>query len=218
MRAFLGGAPEQAGDRYRALSPLERVTVAAPRTLLAHGGRDQVVPHGHMGLLAARLRAMGVPCETLFIPYAQHAFDFVVGGFSDQILEAEVREVPARTKVNWRGLAPALQGRAATMRPSSIPASRGFSFPCAAPCCCWRRRRVATRRRCRCWTAAAAGFLPPPTDAGRDGAVSDGGALSDVGGGAVDAAWDVAVHGTSIVRGDVAGEPRRRRRASHTSR
>ena len=90
MRAFLGGAPEQAGDRYRALSPLERVTVAAPRTLLAHGGRDQLIPHGHMGLLAARLRAMGVPCETLFIPYAQHAFDFVVGGFSDQILEAEV--------------------------------------------------------------------------------------------------------------------------------
>jgi len=90
MRAFVGGAPDQAGDRYRALSPLERVTTSAPRTLLAHGGRDQMVPHGHMGLLAARLRAMGVPCDTLFIPYAQHAFDFVHGGFSDQILEAAV--------------------------------------------------------------------------------------------------------------------------------
>ena len=90
MRAFLGGAPDEAGDRYRALSPLERVTSKAPRTLLAHGGRDQFVPHGHMGLLAARLRAMGVPCETLFVPYAQHAFDFVLGGFSDQILEAEM--------------------------------------------------------------------------------------------------------------------------------
>jgi acetyl esterase/lipase len=90
MRAFLGGAPEEVGDRYRKLSPLERVTTGAPRTLLAHGGRDQFVPHGHMGLLAARLRAMGVPCDTLFVPYAQHAFDFVVGGFSEQILEAEV--------------------------------------------------------------------------------------------------------------------------------
>jgi acetyl esterase/lipase len=88
LRAFLGGPPDQAGTRYHDLSPLERVTPAAPRTLLAHGGRDQLVAHGHMGLLAARLRAMGVPCETLFIPYAQHAFDFVVGGFSDQILEA----------------------------------------------------------------------------------------------------------------------------------
>ena len=90
MRAFLGGPPDQAGDRYKALSPLERVTPTAPRTLLAHGGRDQFVPFGHMGLLAARLRAMGVPCETLYIPYAQHSFDFVVGGFSDQILEAEL--------------------------------------------------------------------------------------------------------------------------------
>jgi acetyl esterase/lipase len=91
IRGFVGGPPDQAGNRYRDLSPLERVTVSAPRTLLAHGGRDQFVPHGHMGLLAARLRAMGVPCETLFIPYAQHAFDFVVGGFSDQILEAELQ-------------------------------------------------------------------------------------------------------------------------------
>jgi acetyl esterase/lipase len=90
LRAFLGGPPDQTGNRYHDLSPLERVTLSAPRTLLAHGGRDQFVPHGHMGLLAARLRAMGVPCETLFIPYAQHAFDFVVGGFSDQILEAEL--------------------------------------------------------------------------------------------------------------------------------
>jgi acetyl esterase/lipase len=90
MRGFLGGTPQEIGDRYRALSPLERVTGEAPRTLLAHGGRDQLVPHGHMGLLAARLRAMGVACETLFVPYAQHGFDFVHGGFSDQILEAEV--------------------------------------------------------------------------------------------------------------------------------
>jgi acetyl esterase/lipase len=90
MRAFVGGVPEQDAPLYRALSPLERVTQSAPRTLLAHGGRDQMVPHGHMGLLAARLRAMGVPCQTLFIPYAQHAFDFIVGGFSDQIFEAEL--------------------------------------------------------------------------------------------------------------------------------
>ena len=90
MRAFVGGTPEEAAARYRALSPIDRVTTEAPRTLLAHGGRDQFVPHGHMGLLAARLRSNGVPCETLFVPYGQHAFDFVVGGFSDQILEAEL--------------------------------------------------------------------------------------------------------------------------------
>jgi acetyl esterase/lipase len=88
LRAFLGGTPEEVPDRYRALSPIERVTPGSPRTLLAHGGRDQLVSHGHMGLLGARLRAIGVACETLFVPYGQHAFDFVVGSLSSQILEA----------------------------------------------------------------------------------------------------------------------------------
>jgi len=88
LRAFLGGTPEDAAARYVALSPVERVTTGSPRTLLAHGGRDQFVSHGHMGLLGARLRAIGVPCETIFIPYGQHAFDFVVGSLSSQILEA----------------------------------------------------------------------------------------------------------------------------------
>jgi acetyl esterase/lipase len=86
QRAFLGGPPETEGKRYRSLSPVERVTPAAPRTLLAHGGRDQFLSHAHMDLLAARLAAAGVPHETLFIPYAQHAFDFG-GGLSSQILE-----------------------------------------------------------------------------------------------------------------------------------
>jgi acetyl esterase/lipase len=85
-RNFLGGAPDTEGDRYRALSPVERVTPAAPRTLLAHGGRDQFLDHAHMDLLEAKLAAAGVPHETLFIPWAQHAFDFG-GGPSNQLLE-----------------------------------------------------------------------------------------------------------------------------------
>jgi acetyl esterase/lipase len=88
LRAFLGGTPASAGDRYRALSPAERVTAQAPRTMLVHGGRDQLVRAAQMQILADRLRAARVPCEALFIPYAQHAFDFVVGGFSGQIMEA----------------------------------------------------------------------------------------------------------------------------------
>jgi hypothetical protein len=38
------------------------------------------------------LTATGVPHETLPIPYAQHAFDFVPGSFSHQILEATMRK------------------------------------------------------------------------------------------------------------------------------
>jgi acetyl esterase/lipase len=88
LRAFLGGTPESAGDRYRTLSPTQRATGASARTLLVQGGRDQFLRPEHMQRLADRLRAAGVPHETLFIPYAQHAFDFVVGGFSGQIMEA----------------------------------------------------------------------------------------------------------------------------------
>ncbi|HEY2571101.1 MAG TPA: hypothetical protein VGI27_06490, partial [Solirubrobacteraceae bacterium] len=74
-----------------AMSPTERVTATAPRTLLAQGGRDQFVAPEQMDRLAARLAALGVPHETLLIPYAQHAFDFVPGSFSSQILEATLQ-------------------------------------------------------------------------------------------------------------------------------
>jgi acetyl esterase/lipase len=91
LRAFLGDAPEREPERYRALSPTERVTAAAPRTLLVQGGRDQFVAPDQMDRLATRLAAAGVAHETLLIPYAQHAFDFVPGSFSSQILEATLR-------------------------------------------------------------------------------------------------------------------------------
>ncbi|HXT96628.1 MAG TPA: alpha/beta hydrolase [Polyangia bacterium] len=91
LRAFLGDAPAREPDRYRALSPTERATAKSPRTLLVQGGRDQFVAPDQMGRMAGALAAVGVAHETLFIPYAQHAFDFVPGSFSSQILEATLR-------------------------------------------------------------------------------------------------------------------------------
>jgi acetyl esterase/lipase len=92
LRAFLGDAPEREPDRYRAISPTERATAAAPRTLLVQGGRDQFVPADQVERLATRLQALGVAHDTLFIPYAQHAFDFIPGSFSSQILDATIRQ------------------------------------------------------------------------------------------------------------------------------
>jgi acetyl esterase/lipase len=88
LRGFVGGPPEATGDLYRLLSPTERVTPAAPRTLLMHGGRDQLIARQHTELLADKLHAAGVRYDTLVIPYAQHGFDFIVGGLSQQIAEA----------------------------------------------------------------------------------------------------------------------------------
>jgi acetyl esterase/lipase len=91
LRAFLGDSPEREPERYRAMSPTERVTATAPRTLLVQGGRDQFVAPDQMDRLATRLAALSVPHETLLVPWAQHAFDFVPGSFGSQILEATVR-------------------------------------------------------------------------------------------------------------------------------
>jgi acetyl esterase/lipase len=87
VASFLGGTPKAVPDRYIQLSPARRATAGAPRTLLLHGGRDQFALPGQTGLLAARLRALGVPHDVLIIPYAQHSFDFVSGGLSGQLAE-----------------------------------------------------------------------------------------------------------------------------------
>lgn len=88
--AFTGGTPSTAADLYRLLSPVARATASSPRTLIVHGGRDQLVAFHNSELLADRLRDLNVPCETLFIPFAQHGFDFIHGGWSEQIAEQVV--------------------------------------------------------------------------------------------------------------------------------
>jgi acetyl esterase/lipase len=97
IRAFVGGTPDVATERYRLLSPLERVTPRSPRTLLAHGGMDQFVSHDHMDRLADKLEALGVKHDALHLPYAQHGFDFVAGGFSSQLLEETLLQFLADT-------------------------------------------------------------------------------------------------------------------------
>jgi acetyl esterase/lipase len=88
IRNFLGGPPSELAQRYRALSPADRVTSRSPRTLVLHGGRDQFIPAEQSQRLVERLRAAGVAHDAVFIPWAQHAFDFVVGGYSSQLFEA----------------------------------------------------------------------------------------------------------------------------------
>jgi acetyl esterase/lipase len=89
---FLGGPLAALPERYRLLSPVDRVTAAAPPTLLIHGGHDQIVFVDHVELLAARLRALGVPHHTLVIPYGEHGFDYIVGGLGTQLAEHAVSQ------------------------------------------------------------------------------------------------------------------------------
>jgi acetyl esterase/lipase len=90
IRRFTGGDGDAYEALYQSLSPVNRVSGRSPRTLLIHGGRDQLVDTEHMFRLAAVLAREAVPHETLFLPTARHAFDFVVGGFDEQLASATV--------------------------------------------------------------------------------------------------------------------------------
>jgi acetyl esterase/lipase len=90
MRRFIGGDGDAYEALYRSLSPVNQVSRKSPRTLLIHGGRDQLVGAEHMFRLASVLAREAVPHETLFLPTARHAFDFMVGGFDEQLASAAV--------------------------------------------------------------------------------------------------------------------------------
>ena len=81
------------------------------------------------------------------------------------------------------------------MRPSTVPASPRFLLPVCGAVLLLAAPAGCNKKALQMRDGGGGGILPPPADAGREGAVSDGGALSDVGGGAVDAAWDVGFTG-----------------------
>jgi acetyl esterase/lipase len=85
LRAFLGGSPAEVPDAYRQASPVRHVGAGSPPTLLLHGRREALVSPRHTEFLAARLRAAGVPHRAVFLPYAQHGFDYNLHGWGAQI-------------------------------------------------------------------------------------------------------------------------------------
>jgi acetyl esterase/lipase len=85
MDRFLGGSPGTVPERYRHLSPVSRVDPGDPPTFLAYGGADRIVPPGQSQLLGERLREAGVPHRLVELPWANHTFDFLWGGWGSQI-------------------------------------------------------------------------------------------------------------------------------------
>ena len=87
---FLGGTRGAVPERYRYLSPVSRVDPADPATFLAYGGDDRIVPPKESELLAERLRQAGVPHRLVELPWANHTFDFLWGGWSSQITRSSL--------------------------------------------------------------------------------------------------------------------------------
>lgn len=85
MDRFLGGTRDVFPERYRLTSTVARVDPGDPPTFLAHGGEDRIVPPGQSELLAGRLRGAGVPHRLVELPWANHTFDFLWGGWGSQI-------------------------------------------------------------------------------------------------------------------------------------
>jgi acetyl esterase/lipase len=88
LRKFLGGTPTELPELYRQASPIAAVTAALtalPASLLIYGGKDHVVQAKYGNGLAAQLRSQGNKAVFIEIPWADHAFDAVFSGMSNQL-------------------------------------------------------------------------------------------------------------------------------------
>lgn len=85
---FLGGNPHESDEIreiFRLAAPLNHISGKTPPTLLVHGGKDQLVRVENMEFLDAKLSENNIPHKTIFIPYAQHGFDYNFYGLGAQI-------------------------------------------------------------------------------------------------------------------------------------
>ncbi|MBE9095411.1 alpha/beta hydrolase [Tychonema sp. LEGE 07203] len=85
LRAFLGGTPEQLKELYRRASPINYIKPNLPPSLLVYAGRDHIVQAKFGRSLYERLRATGDRAILLEIPWAEHAFDTIFNGPSNQL-------------------------------------------------------------------------------------------------------------------------------------
>jgi acetyl esterase/lipase len=84
LKTFLGGTPDQFGDRYRLASPINLVNRRMVPSLLIYGGKDRIVMSRFGREMAKRLQANGTQAAFVEIPWADHAFDSVFQGLSNQ--------------------------------------------------------------------------------------------------------------------------------------
>jgi len=85
LTQFLGGPPTELPDLYRQASPIHFVRPSLPPTLLVYAGRDNLVQAKFGRQLRDRLRDSGNQVVWVEIPWAEHAFDAVFRGVSNQV-------------------------------------------------------------------------------------------------------------------------------------
>jgi acetyl esterase/lipase len=85
LEAFLGGTPDQVPEQYSKASPINYVNRPVPPTLLIHGRRDHITRISFPRMLLQSLQNAGNQAILLEIPWAEHAFDYVFNGPSNQL-------------------------------------------------------------------------------------------------------------------------------------
>jgi acetyl esterase/lipase len=82
---LIGGTPEQFPDLYREGTVFAYASHTQPPSLLIYSGRDNLVEAKYGAQLRDSLAASGSTVAYLEIPWANHAFDEVLNGPSDQL-------------------------------------------------------------------------------------------------------------------------------------
>ena len=85
LENFLGGTPQELPELYRQASPIDYIKSNLPPSLLVYAGRDHLVQAKFGRELYEKLRATDNPAILLEIPWAEHAFDAVFFGVSNQL-------------------------------------------------------------------------------------------------------------------------------------
>jgi acetyl esterase/lipase len=85
LSAFLGGSPDELPQQYAKASPASYVTRPLPPTLLVHGSRDHIVEVRFARKMYQRLQASGSTSILLEVPWAEHVFDTIFHGPSNQL-------------------------------------------------------------------------------------------------------------------------------------
>ena len=85
LENFLGGTPKELPELYQKASPINYLRPNLPPSLLVYAGRDHLVQAKFGRQLYNKLKATENLAVRLEIPWAEHAFDKVFSGVSNQL-------------------------------------------------------------------------------------------------------------------------------------
>ena len=90
LENYLGESPTSAPQVYASASPIEHISAQAPPTLFLHGGHDQLVRAENVERIIPKLAAAGVETTYVYLPWANHGFDYNFNGWGSQLAQAEI--------------------------------------------------------------------------------------------------------------------------------